>query len=100
PPPPPPGTPPAPGCEWLTPDVLYDIVAAERRAAFREHVAFFDTFAAMGGRDKMDLWSHATPQIAYGDHTHLTEAGYSQAADLFLAQLLGGYDRWTARRQP
>ena len=43
-----------PECEWRTPDVLREIIAVEHAAAVRNQVAFFDTFAAMGGADQMD----------------------------------------------
>ncbi len=90
----------APECTWRTPPVLRDIIAVERAAAARNRVAFFDTFAAMGGGDQMDAWALADPPIAYKDHVHFTDAGYRQWAAALSGALLAEYDRWRAAREP
>lgn len=81
-----------PECQWKTPDALLKVIEVERAAAARAGVAFFDTFAAMGGGDHMDGWSHADPRVAYGDHVHFTSTGYGMWADALLAELLAAYD--------
>jgi lysophospholipase L1-like esterase len=83
-----------PECEWRTPAVLREIIAVEHAAALRNKVAFFDTFAAMGGGDRMHGWVTAEPKLAYKDHVHLTDAGYQMWADALLAALLADHDRW------
>jgi lysophospholipase L1-like esterase len=92
------GTPPdagvIPECEWKTPNVLGRIIAVEHAAALRNHVAFFDTFAAMGGGDRMHEWVLAEPKVAYKDHVHFTDVGYQRWADLLSGALLAEYDRW------
>lgn len=88
---PPAGTEPAPECQWKTPDALRQVIEVERAAAARAGVAFFDTFAAMGGGDHMDGWSNADPRIAYGDHVHFTATGYALWADALLGELLAQY---------
>jgi len=90
--PPEPGIPE--GCSWTTPVVLADIIAAERRAAQRTGVAFFDTFAAMGGAGVMDPMVQADPALAYGDHVHYTGKGYTFWADLLREDLMRGYAAW------
>src|SRR5688572_16897546 len=45
-----------PECQWRTPGAIREIIAVEHAAAVRNKVAFFDTFAAMGGADKMNEW--------------------------------------------
>jgi lysophospholipase L1-like esterase len=59
----------------------------------RNKVAFFDTFAAMGGADRMAEWVKAEPQQAYKDHVHFTVAGYRRWADELSTALLSAYDR-------
>jgi lysophospholipase L1-like esterase len=81
-------------CEWRTPGVLGEIIAVEHAAAVRNHVAFFDTFAAMGGADQMHAWVIGEPRVAYKDHVHLTDVGYQRWADMLTGALLEGYDRW------
>jgi lysophospholipase L1-like esterase len=83
-----------PECEWRTPHVLAEIISLEHAAALRNHVAFFDTFAAMGGADRMHAWFLAEPRIAYKDHVHLTDLGYQAWADALSSAVLAEYGRW------
>ena len=88
-----------PECQWLTPARLPGIIEVQRAAAARAGVAFFDSQAAMGGADRMDLFFHLDPPLAYSDRVHFTTQGYEQWADLLLAELLVGYDDWKQRVQ-
>jgi lysophospholipase L1-like esterase len=81
-------------CEYRTPAVLTEIIAVEHAAAVRNHVAFFDTFAAMGGADQMDAWFNAEPKVAYKDRVHFTDIGYQRWADALTGALLDDYARW------
>jgi lysophospholipase L1-like esterase len=83
-----------PECEWHTPHVIAEILAVEHAAALRNRAAFFDTFAAMGGADRMHGWLLAEPRLAYKDHVHLTDAGYQQWADALSQAVLADYARW------
>jgi len=83
-----------PECEWRTPHVLAEIISVEHAAAVRNHVAFFDTFAAMGGADHMHAWFLAEPKVAFKDHVHLTDVGYRWWADALSAALLAEYGHW------
>jgi lysophospholipase L1-like esterase len=89
-----------PECQWRTPLPLAGVIDVQRRAAQRAGVAFFDSLAAMGGADRMDLFFHLDPPLAYSDRVHFTTQGYEQWADLLLAELLAGYDDWKARAAP
>ena len=83
-----------PECEWRTPAVLREIISVEHAAAARNHVAFFDTFAAMGGGDQMHAWVIAEPRVAFKDHVHLSDIGYGRWADALSGALLEQYGRW------
>lgn len=94
-----PGSPPVdagviPECEWHTPGILREIIAVQHAAAARNKVAFFDTFAAMGGPEQMHAFNQADPKVAFADHVHFTEVGYIRWADLFVGALLESYGRW------
>jgi len=89
-----PGAPVIAECEWHTPHVLAEIISVEHAAAVRNRVAFFDTFAAMGGADHMHAWFLAEPRVAYKDHVHLTDVGYQWWADALSSAVLTEYDRW------
>jgi lysophospholipase L1-like esterase len=82
------------GCDWKTPLVIPEIVEAERRAALREGVAFFDTYQAMGGSGSMDYWFKQTPAMGGKDHTHLNKLGYETVSDMLYAALMQEYDRY------
>jgi GDSL-like Lipase/Acylhydrolase family len=88
-----------PECTWRTPNVLREIIAVEHAAAVRNKVVFFDTFAAMGGGDKMDGWFLTEPKLSYKDRVHFTDLGYQTWADALSGALLAEYDRWR-RTQP
>ena len=83
-----------PECQWKTPSVLREIIAVEHAAAVRNKVVFFDTFAAMGGADRMDGWFLADPKLVYKDRVHFTDLGYQTWADALSGALLAEYDRW------
>ncbi|MBA3458012.1 MAG: hypothetical protein H0T42_33325, partial [Deltaproteobacteria bacterium] len=83
-----------PECEWRTPAVLNEIIAVQHAAAARNKVAFFDTFSAMGGPDRMHGWVIAEPRAAFKDHVHFTDAGYQMWAEALSGALLAEYDRW------
>jgi hypothetical protein len=74
--------------------VLGEIIAVEHAAAARNHVAFFDTFAAMGGADQMHGWVTSEPRVAYKDHVHFSDVGYQRWADALTGALLDGYNEW------
>jgi lysophospholipase L1-like esterase len=82
-------------CQWHTPGVLPLVIDVQRQAAARNQVAFFDTFAAMGGGNLMDTFFHADPPLAYSDHIHFTQAGYEQWGRALGAALLDDHARWT-----
>ncbi|HWU87651.1 MAG TPA: GDSL-type esterase/lipase family protein, partial [Kofleriaceae bacterium] len=83
-----------PECEWRTPGVLREIIAVEHAAAVRNRVAFFDTFAAMGGADRMDGWYVNEPKFAAKDRVHFTDLGYQLWADELSKALLAAYGSW------
>jgi lysophospholipase L1-like esterase len=85
-----------PECEWRTPSVLTEIISVEHAAAVRNKVAFFDTFAAMGGADHMHPWVTSDPKVAYKDHVHFTDIGYQRWADALSGALLESYTKWRA----
>ena len=89
-----PDVPPIPECEWRTPSILNEIISTEHAAAVRNKVAFFDTFAAMGGSDHMHPWVVAEPKVAYKDHVHFTDVGYQRWADSLSLALLDHYAKW------
>ncbi len=83
-----------PECVWHTPALLPQVIEVQRAAAARNRVAFFDTFAALGGADQMDLFFHRDPPLAYSDHVHLTQPGAELWGQHLVEALLAGYSAW------
>jgi lysophospholipase L1-like esterase len=67
------------------------IVAAQRRVARTEGVAFFNTFTAMGGQGTMARWYDDQPRLVTGDFTHPTYAGAQQVGTSLVNALLKGF---------
>jgi lysophospholipase L1-like esterase len=70
---------------------LPGIVEGQRRAAFAEGCAFFDTFAAMGGEGSMRSWSRSRPRLALSDYRHATPAGYEIIGNMLYKALLARF---------
>ena len=67
------------------------LVAAQRRVARTEGVAFFNTFAAMGGMGTMARWYDDEPRLVTGDFTHPTYTGAQQLGTMLVNALLKGF---------
>lgn len=79
------------GGEIRTTPAIPRLAAAQRIIARRERVAFFDTYAAMGGRGTMADWYARSPRLVSGDFTHPTHKGAAVLGDLLVRALLKGY---------
>lgn len=63
---------------------------AQKKAAERAGVLFWDSWQAMGGMNSIIDWSRKDPPLAADDYTHLTYAGGDTLADLLLGDILYG----------
>lgn len=68
------------------------IRAAQRRAAQRAKIAYWDSFTAMGGENAIVSWVNATPPLANPDYTHFTPRGARFFSELFYAALIKMYE--------
>jgi lysophospholipase L1-like esterase len=80
--------------EIKTMSTIPEIVAIQRQVATETHVAFFDTYDAMGGDGTMARWYAASPRLCTADLLHPTPQGATIVAGLFVDQLGLGYNRW------
>ena len=81
-----------------TRSIIPKIVGVQRDAALAGGCAFWDTYAAMGGKDTMWHWYRANPRRAFGDLTHLAPPGGEILGDLLHAALLQGFLEYLDRR--
>ncbi len=68
------------------------LVAAQESVARAENVAFFNTFAAMGGMGTMARWYDDQPRLVTGDFTHPSYTGAAQLGSMLVNALLKGYE--------
>ncbi len=68
------------------------LVAAQETVARAENVAFFNTFAAMGGMGTMARWYDDQPRLVTGDFTHPSYTGAAQLGSMLVNALLKGYE--------
>ncbi len=61
---------------------------AQKKAAARAGVMFWDTFEAMGGRNSIVEWAGKDPSLAADDYTHVTYAGGHEIADMLINDIL------------
>lgn len=67
---------------------------AQRNAALRANVAFWDCYGAMGGQNSMVAWVNSSPPLASKDHIHFSPRGASIIAEMFYSALMNEYERY------
>jgi hypothetical protein len=67
---------------------------AQRNAAFRAGVPFWDLYEAMGGENSMPAWVSASPPLGQPDYTHFSYRGSVLVGDLLFNAIMAEYDRY------
>ncbi len=67
---------------------------AQRNAAFRAGVPFWDLYEAMGGKNSMPAWVSASPPLGQPDYTHFSYRGSILVGDLLFNAIMEEYDRY------
>ena len=70
------------------------LVAAQQRIARTDSVAFYDTFAAMGGMGTMARWYEEHPRLVTGDFTHPTYTGAQQLGSKLVDAMMKGFEEY------
>lgn len=68
------------------------LVAAQKHEARADSVAFYNTFAAMGGMGTMARWYDEHPRLVTGDFTHPTYTGAQQLGTKLVDALMKGFE--------
>jgi lysophospholipase L1-like esterase len=87
------------GGKLRTKPIIERLVEMQHTAALAHHMAFWNTFDAMGGEGSMGRWVKATPQLGAWDFTHPTPLGAEAIADLLLKALTTGYAAYASRTE-
>ncbi|MBK9175460.1 MAG: hypothetical protein IPM46_03810 [Flavobacteriales bacterium] len=79
------------GEEYVTRPYLEDVRDAMKASALAQGAAFWDMYAAMGGRNSMVSWVQADPPLAAEDYTHFSPLGARKVGELFYTALINEY---------
>jgi lysophospholipase L1-like esterase len=71
---------------------------AQKQAAFKAGIPFWDCYKAMGGKNSMAAWENAKPPLATKDFIHFTYRGANLIAEMFYAALISDYEKYLERR--
>ncbi len=71
---------------------------AQKQAAFKAGVPFWDCYKAMGGKNSMAAWENADPPLASKDFIHFTYRGANLIAEMFYAALISEYEGYLEKR--
>jgi len=66
------------------------IITAQRQAAVKEGVAFWDSYSAMGGESSIVEWAGKKPPLAQTDYVHLTYQGADTLSKILADALFSG----------
>ncbi len=67
---------------------------AQRNAAFKAGVPFWDLYEAMGGLNSMYSWAHAEPSLAAKDYTHFSPKGAQIVGEMLYKAIMREYIRY------
>jgi hypothetical protein len=70
---------------------------AQRNAAFRAGLPFWDLYEAMGGKNSMPSWVAAEPSLGQPDYTHFTYRGSAVVGDLLFNSIIYEYENYLKR---
>lgn len=77
--------------------MMEPITEVQRRVAAAEGCAFFDTWAAMGGKNSVARWRKSHPPLVSGDLAHLTDAGQRALGKMIYLALAEQYRMYRQR---
>ena len=66
------------------------VIEAQRNAAFAEGCAFWNLYAAMGGRNSMPVWVESG--MAQKDYTHFNRKGGHRVAQMLFDAIMDEYE--------
>lgn len=79
---------------YVTHPQLENVRDALKHHSFENGAAYFDTYAAMGGRNSMPTWVAQDPPLAATDYIHFSPQGAKKVAETFYLALEEEYDKW------
>ncbi|WP_026999936.1 GDSL-type esterase/lipase family protein [Eisenibacter elegans] len=86
------------GTRYISYPNITQVRDAQRNAAFRAGLPFWDLYEAMGGQNAMPSWVYADPPLATKDFTHFTNRGAGVVAEMLFSALLYEFDRFYYRQ--
>lgn len=84
------------GSEYVSYPNIEKIRDAQKFAAFKAGVPFWDCYKAMGGQNSMAAWAFTKPPLASKDFIHFTVRGSNLIAEMFYSALMDEYKDYTS----
>ncbi|PIE18732.1 MAG: hypothetical protein CSA66_04005 [Proteobacteria bacterium] len=78
---------------------MYDLMKAQKAAAFEAGCAWYSIFDAMGGEGAIGRWYNASPRLAASDLAHPTGRGSKVLGRLWHKSLMKGFAGWLKARK-
>jgi hypothetical protein len=75
------------------------ILTAQKAAAFKAGCAFWNLYAAMGGKNSMPSWVFAKEPLATTDFLHFNYAGARVVGKMFYSALINDYNDYIRKNQ-
>jgi lysophospholipase L1-like esterase len=79
---------------YVTYPLLEKVIEEMKDATHKIGGAYWDMYAAMGGKNSMKAWVAADPPLASTDHTHFTPTGAQVIANMFYNALILEYSQY------
>ncbi len=78
---------------------LPKFINALKTMCLSKNVAYWDLYAAMGGKNSMVEWVNTRPQLAGSDYIHFTNIGADYASKMLWKDLMEGYKLYEMKNE-
>jgi lysophospholipase L1-like esterase len=87
------------GTDYITNPNVKKIIAAQKNAAFKAGIPFWNLYKAMGGQNSMSSWVNANPSLAEKDFTHFNFRGARIVGEMLYNALMTEYAKYKKNEQ-
>lgn len=83
---------------WETALGVEPLIETQHKLAVKNHCAYWNLYANMGGQNSMVQWAEQNPIMAGKDYTHLNQRGAHRVATMLYKALLTNYNHDEVKR--
>ena len=81
------------GTKFVTDPGIPVLLKAQKNLTEKTNVAFWNLYDVMGGKNSIEDWVNAKPQLALRDYCHLTSEGGNLVADLLTEAIMNEFNK-------